>query len=175
MKKAFVFFLSLVLVMSLALPAYAVKSPTPAPYVPVATSEDCSCRLVMWSERNTQPEACKAAFEAAKETVKDAVPEGFACRDLVYHCMHDHCTSCNLKMFYNNSAEVADDAEKVWTLTPNDDVCAAYEVEMSLEGVTEVVIKQFVNNEWVQKDVVLDGNVVTVNSLVEGAFAIFTK
>lgn len=176
MKKAFVFFLSLVLVMSLALPAFAVGSPIVNPYKPVVVEGVvCPCRIVLWSERDILSSEAKAAFEAAKETVKDVVPEGFACRDLVYHRDADQCAPCTVELFFSG-ASVADDAEKAWNHSTADvNICEAYEVEMSIEGVTEVVIKQYENNEWVEKEVTLNGGVVTVKNIMDAPVAIFTK
>lgn len=176
MKKALVFFLALVMVMSLILPAYAVSSPYTNPYKAVWKMEGCKCSVVLWRDRAALTAPKKASFEAAKESLKEAVPEGFVCRDLVYQLAVAPCGTCDMALFMNGSdKEITEEYAIEWMRTTGNKACAVYDVEMSIEGVTEVVVMQYVNKEWVKNEVTVDGDAVLLQGVVDGPMAICTK
>lgn len=155
---------------------HSVDSPTARGYLELMRAEGCPCRIVLWGQRDTLAADKKAAFEAAKESLKEAVPEGYACRDFVYHDMSDPCEKCDIDLLMKGTAKTAEEGEdNAWLRKNGEKVCAAYEVELSLDGVSSVAVKQYVNNAWVERDAFVSGNTVSVWDLVDGPVAIFMK
>lgn len=155
--------------------AQPVYSPNVDP--PKVITMGCDdCKIVTWSSRDILADAKKATFVEAKGVLKDAVPEGFSCRDFVYQDVNDDCTACNIGMLMSGVEVVDENTEAEW-LHDNEalDVCSAYRVSLSLDGVTEVVIKQYVNKEWVEKEIAVDTDSIVIQAVVDGPIAIFMK
>lgn len=94
MKKALVFVLTLVMVMAMAVPAFAATSS------PAATEEDLKPALVSTSAEVTlvsaeeieeMSEEVQATFAEAKEKLEDVVPEGMAVRYFFYFVTEEAC------------------------------------------------------------------------------------
>ena len=165
MKKAFVLALALVLTMGLAVPAAAVgtASPTapttsttttaPLPEVttPQVTAEDGTVIVVdpVASDDIKLTEE-KTALAAAQAALADAAPAGM-----------------KAQYFFYVRVYAQDDATKK---------VAPVTITIKLEGVTEVVVKQFVDSKWVELKSTVNGDgTVTIEGVVEAPMAIFTK
>ena len=146
MRKVLTFVLAVMLVMAMAVPAFAVASPT----APVAAPNKTTALPVV---AETLPEGVKlvaitALTAEAKEVVvaaqaelKAAAPAGMA-----------------VKYFFYAEAE------------------ETVELTLKLGKVTEVVVMQFVDGKWIEVESVLNADgTVTIKGVVEGPIAIFTK
>lgn len=146
MRKVITLALAVMLVMAMAVPAFAVSSPS----APVA-SENKTAALPVAAE--TLPEgvelvAMTAVPAEAKETVvaaqaalKEAAPEGMAAKYFFYV-----------------------DAEETVELT------------LKVAKAAEVVVMQFVDGKWIEVESVLNADgTVTIKGVVEGPIAIFIK
>lgn len=166
MKKAFVLALALVLTMGLAVPAAAVgtASPTapttsttttaPLPEVttPQVTAEDGTVIVVdpVASDDIKLTEEEKTALAAAQAALADAAPAGM-----------------KAQYFFYVRVYAQDDATKK---------VAPVTITIKLEGVTEVVVKQFVDSKWVELKSTINGDgTVTIEGVVDAPMAIFTK
>lgn len=181
MKKALVFLLTVVLLVSAVVPAYAVSSPGVTPPRPITTHGSGSgmgcydCKIVVWGQRDQLSAPKKEVFEAAKACLKEAVPEGFACRQLFYHEIEEKCTLCDLGLVMNGTQVTDEESVVEWLRTNGAEVCAAYSVDMTMDGVADVVVKQYVNDAWVQNEIMVDGNNVVVKGVADAPVAIFMK
>lgn len=146
MRKVLTFVLVVMMVMAMAVPAFAASSPV----APVAT-ENKTAALPVAAE--AMPEGVKlvavtALTAEAKETVvaaqaalKEAAPEGMA-----------------VKYFFYVEAE------------------ESVELSLKLGKVESVTIMQFVDGKWIEVESVLNADgTVTIKGVVEGPIAIFTK
>lgn len=166
MKKAFVLALALVLTMGLAVPAAAVgtASPTapttsetttaPLPEVTTTevTAEDGTVIVVEPVEATDTKlaEEEKAELATAQTALGDAAPAGM-----------------KAQYFFYVRVYAQDDATKK---------VAPATITIKLEGVTEVVVKQFVDGKWVELKSTVNGDgTVTIEGVVDAPMAIFTK
>lgn len=173
MKKVFALMMIIALLAAAMVPAYAVDSPTT--HVPVQI-QGSICQLMPWGDRSQLPEEKRAIFEAAWDCLKEAVPEDFACRLFAYHTdtnpVHDACT---IQLLMNGSNAEADHAEVKLERQNSDTLCAAYLVDMSIEGVTEVAAKEFVENEWVDLTLSFVDNSIVLYGVHDAPVALFMK
>jgi len=150
MRKVITFALAVMLVMAMAVPAFAVSSPVaPAasasktaalPVVAEALPE--GVQLVSVNDAALTAEA-KEVFVAAQAELKEAAPEGMA-----------------VKYFFYVEAE----SDATATLV------------LKVANVENVVVKQFVDGKWVELKCVLNADgTLTIEGVVEGPIAIFTK
>lgn len=181
MKKVLLFVLAALMMAGTVFSVFAdntqhVDSPTPPDYQLVSRSEGCTCHIVLWGQRNTLPAAKKAAFQAAKECLKDAVPEGYTCRDFVYQDASDGCGACNIDLLMNGTANTEQkDTDNAWVRMEDTKVCATYKVELSLDGVSDVAVKQYKDNTWVEREVHINESTVSILGIEDGPMAIFMK
>lgn len=178
MKKVLAFVMTIVMFAALAVPASAVRSPSREvpQIISVNPGKGCfDCKIVTWGQRDSLPGAKKDAFEAAKTKLKDAVPEGFACRQFVFHDVEDKCTNCTLQLMVKGTQVTDEESSVDWTIDEAKNVCAAYSVDMTMEGVTDVAVKQYTNGEWVDVESSVNGNVIVLNAVADAPFAIFMK
>lgn len=185
MKKVLVFVMTIVMLAAMAVPAFADTGRGDSPAAPTGpeqvytnTNEEggCTdCSMVSWGQRDQLPADKKANFEAAKECLQDAVPEGFACRLFVYHDVEDNCAACNIGLELNGTQVPEEDADVEWTRSSGEGVCSAYAVDMSMDGVTEVAAMQYVGGEWTECEVEVDGNCITVKDVQDAPMAVFMK
>lgn len=153
----------------------SVKSATAFAPRELHSQHGCACEIAVWGRRQELTAAKSKKFEAAKDCLKEAVPEGFACRTIVYHSVGKDCGKCNMALVMNNILASDQKTDIEWVRMAKEDVCAAYRVDMSLEGVTEVMVKQYVNNEWKLVDIVVEENIVTLKAVQDAPIAIFVK
>ncbi len=151
----------------------SVASPKAAQYHAHDGSSDC--RIVLWQLRDTLTVEKSKVYEAAKACLKDAVPEGLSCRDLVYHEHRDDCESCDVELVMDEAAKRAGkklDAE--WSSKTEGGICAVYDVNLPMVGAgSEIAVKQFVGGEWVSCSVVVDDIGIIILGVAEGPLAIF--
>lgn len=146
MRKVLTFVLAVMLVMSMAVPAFAVSSPV----APVASATKTAALPVA---AETLPEGvklvaitaltaeAKEAVAAAQAELKAAAPVGMA-----------------VKYFFYVEAE------------------ETVELTLKLAKVAEVTVMQFVDGKWIEVESVLNADgTVTIKGVVEGPIAIFTK
>ena len=147
MKKALVFLLAVVMVMSMAVPAAALASPAakPADLAPVLTKES---QVIV--ELHTTEEVMSLSAEvqelmaAAKESLKDVCPKGFA-----------------VKYFFYVEIIGSDDSVSI-TFEP-----FKYK---------EIVFMQFVDGEWVELEyVVNEDGTITVFAITDGPIVVFYR
>ena len=145
MKKALSFVLAVMLVMSMAISASAVGSPT-------ATKEDLKPTLVGDTAKNITiitvedieelPEEEQKVFVEAKDKLAGATPAGMAVKSFTYFSTTEKSVSAVLKM------DVAADAK--------------------------MAIKQFVDGKWVELEYEInEDGTVTVLNVVSGPLAVF--
>lgn len=178
MKKAFALILAVcLLVAAIPVMAYATDSPHVDP--PEVVFQGCyDCKIVSWSQRNVLSAEKLEIFKEAKEQLKDETPEDFTCRDYVYQDVNDDCTACDVGMLLVGTEGVDEETEAKWVRDMKaQGVCSGYRVSLSVDGVSDVVVKQYINKEWVEKEVIvdLDGNSVIIKGVVDGPVAIFMK
>lgn len=155
MKKALVMLLAVVLVIGMAVPAYAVASPVGGETSDTATADlpelvgvADNHQVVLVSAEKAEDLSAQAQeiFLAAQTALKDAAPKGMKTQYFCY-CLF-----------------VGDDKPQTVTIT------------LKITDVTEVVVKQFVDGQWVELKSALNADgTVTVYGVVEGPIAIFTK
>lgn len=154
MKKALVFVLAVMLVMSMAVPTFAAtaspkapasSSTTTASKPEIVATGDVKVELVAVEEVKDLPAEAQETFTAAQEALKDAAPAGMKTQ---YFCYF--------------KAETKDNTPATVTL--------------KVANASAVVVKQFVDGKWVELKATLnaDGTVV-IEGLVDGPIAIFTK
>lgn len=145
MKKALSFVLAVMLVMSMAISASAVGSPT-------ATKEDLKPTLVGDTAKNITiitvedieelPEEEQKVFVEAKDKLAGATPAGMAVKSFTYFSTTEKSVSAVLKM----------------------DVAAG----------AKMAIKQFVDGKWVELEYEInEDGTVTVLNVVSGPLAVF--
>lgn len=172
MKKVLALVLTIALLVTASVSVFAAESPTA--HNPEKISSKCDgCSFVLWGQRFDLPEAKKAAFEAAKEALSEAVPEGYACRSIVYFDVEDDCAGCDVAMVMDGTQVADAEMDVEWTKTTGKDVCCAYSVDMVMGE--SVIVMQYVDGEWAEGEVEVEGNVVTVKGMVDGPAAIFMK
>lgn len=160
MKKAFTFVLAVVLVMAMAVPAFAVGSPV-APAYPMpevvaveAETEDgvkvtVIVDLVPVEEAPILSEEAQEIYAAAQETLEEECPDGM---NVMYFC-------------YVTILQEGE-AEKVISVT----------LTLRIEDITEIIVKQFIDSKWVELESIINGDgTVTVKGVREGPLAIFTR
>lgn len=151
MKKALVWMLAVILVMGMAVPAYAVGSPVAEESSGTATSDTVFListdneknyfELVPVDEAEKLSEDAQTDYEDAQKSLAEQAPAGMRAQYFFY----------------------------VLTDKPTTAV-------FQIEGITELVVKQFINGEWVELEAVINGDgTVTVKGVVEGPIAFFTK
>lgn len=159
-----------------SVPGKSVESATAFAPREIRSQHGCACEITAWGRRNTELTAAKSKkFETAKDCLKEAVPEGFACRTIVYHCVGKDCGKCNMALVMNSILASNQNTDIDWVRMAKKDVCSAYRVDMSLEGVTEVMVKQYVNNKWKLVDITVEENIVTLKAVEDAPVAIFVK
>ena len=154
MKKALVFVLAVMLVMSMAVPTLAATASPKAPESSSTTTAskpetvvtgDVKVELVAVEEVKDLPAEAQETFTAAQETLKDAAPAGMKTQ---YFCYF--------------KAETKDNAPATVTL--------------KVANASAVVVKQFVDGKWVELEAIINADgTVTIQGVVEGPIAIFTK
>ena len=147
MKKALVFVLAVMLVMSMAVPTFAATASPKAP-ASSSTTTASTPEVVVTGDVKVELVAVEDAKNLpaeAQETLKDAAPAGMKAQ---YFCYF--------------KAETKDNAPATVTL--------------KVANASAVVVKQFVDGKWVELKATLnaDGTVV-IEGLVDGPIAIFTK
>lgn len=176
MKKVFALMMVIALLAAVMVPAYAVDSPTTSIPVQVPGNVKCPGEVFLWGNRSQMPAEKRTAFEAAWDCLKEAVPEGFACRLFFYYAIEeDGHDSCTIELLMNGSKTDAAGNEVNMERQEHDTLCATYKVDMSIEGVTEVAAKEFVNNEWVDLELTFEGNSVTLKDVHDAPVALFMK
>ena len=152
MKKALVMLLAVVLVIGMAVPAYAVSSPvggktssTTTADLPKLTDESKGyVEFIAVEDAEKLSKESQATFAEAQTKLKDAAPTGMKTQ---YFCW------CHI----------------VGKESPVD-------VVVEIEGITELVVKQYLDGKWVElKSAINADGTATINGLVEGPVAIFTK
>lgn len=152
MKKALVMLLAVVLVIGMAVPAYAVSSPvgdktssTATADLPKLTDESKGyVELVATEDAEKLSKESQAIFAEAQASLKDAAPAGMKTQYFFW---------CHI----------------VGEKSPVD-------VTVELKGITELVVKQYLDGKWVElKSAINADGTVSIYSLVEGPVAIFTK
>ena len=168
MKKAIVLALALVLAMSLAVPVAAVGSP-----VAPTTSETTTAPLpeVIVEEVKTEdgativvepvaadkveemPKEDQKTFVAAQEKLVEAAPAGMKTQFF----------------FYVKVTKIEADG----TTAKSD---APVSMTVKVDNAAKVVVKQFVDGKWVERKVVVNADgTITIEDVVDGPIAIFTK
>lgn len=148
MRKVITFALAVMLVMAMAVPAFAVSSPV----APVASATKTAALPVvagtlpegveLVAVANLSAEAKETAI-AAQAALKEAAPEGMAVKYFFY---------------------VVVESDGAVTLT------------LKLANVESVVVKLFKDGKWVELKSVLNADgTVTIEGVVDGPIAIFTK
>ncbi|HAL88045.1 MAG TPA: hypothetical protein DCO69_02760 [Clostridiales bacterium] len=152
MKKALVMLLAVVLVIGMAVPAYAVSSPvggktssTTTADLPKLTDESKGyVEFIAVEDAEKLSKESQATFAEAQTKLKDAAPTGMKTQ---YFCW------CHI----------------VGKESPVD-------VAVEIKGITELVVKQYLDGKWVElKSAINADGTATINGLVEGPVAIFTK
>lgn len=164
MKKALVLVLAVALVMSMAVSTAAVGSPvapgadtkTTSPLPKVVTDDldgNLIIELIPTEDAEDLTEEEQKIFEDAQKSLEDATPSGM-----------------NAQYFFYFRAFYAGEGEKGAKVTE------PLTVSFEIDDVSKVVVKQFVDGAWVERETTINGDgTVTVEGLVEGPTAIFTK
>lgn len=151
MRKVFVFALTLVMLMGMAVPAFAaVASPAAKAeeMLPEVDTAKTGGTLTTVEDVEALPEEARETFAEAQNALAEAAP-----KDMVTKFF-----------FYFTPA-----AEKKGDAIPGTLV-------ISVPNVVKIVIKQFVNGRWVDLEFELDENgTITLKDLAEGPIAIFIK
>lgn len=167
MKKAIVLALAVILTLSLAVPAAAVSSPvaeetsqtTTAPLPDVVekevTTDDGAKVVIDLSAVNDEASLsneAKETFAAAQESLAETAPAGMKAQYFFY--------ATTTKVNADGSTESYD---------------KPVDITLKIDNVTKVVVKQFVNGQWVELETVMnpDGT-ITIKGVVDGPMAIFT-
>lgn len=164
MKKALVLVLAFALVMSMAVSASATGSPvapvtdtkTTSPLPKVLTDRLANHLIIELipteKAEDLTPEQQKN-FEAAQKSLEDAAPDGM-----------------NAQYFFYFTAYYAGEGGE------RSKVTEPLTVPFQVENVSELVVKQYVDGEWVEREVTVnsDGS-FDVAGLVEAPTAFFTK
>ena len=154
MKKMLVLVLAVIMVMSMAVPAAALNSPTAtaADLTPVLTKEST---LIV--ELHTTADVLKLAEEVqevmaeAKEDLQEAAPKGFAVKYFFY------------VEIIGTEKSVAVEFEPIKGITAETDAA-------------RLVVMQFVNGKWVELEFTINADgTITVLGVVEGPIAVFMK
>lgn len=163
MKKAITLVLTVVLVLAMAVPAFAVGSPT-APIaapdkttaLPEIVDHITGCGFYSIYDANELPEEAQKLFKAAQESLKEATPEKMTVKYFFYHVKDSTITGLCQHTFDIGEFE-------------------------------EVIVKQYVDEEWVEleefgkkmeeeKTVVVNADgTVTITGLETDPVAFFTK
>ena len=165
MNKAITLVLTVVLVLAMAVPAFAVGSPTAPVTDPdkatalpevVESVEDCGFFSIYDADK--LPEEAQKEFAAAQEALKEATPEGATVKSFFYH-LHTNAEG-------------------------SDELCVD---TFDIGEFKEVIVMQYIDGEWVElgelgkkmeeaKQVTVnpDGT-ITVTGLESGPVAFFTK
>lgn len=165
MKKVFTLVLTVVLALAMAVPAFAVGSPT-APVaapdktaaLPVVVESTMECSFFSIFDADKLSEENWEEFIAGQKCLKDVIPEGMTAKFFFYH-MH------------------VDDAA-------HDGLC---QHTFDIGEFEEVIVKQYIEEEWVEleelgkkleeeKTVAVNSDgTITVTGLETGPVAFFTK
>lgn len=152
MKKALVMLLAVVLVIGMAVPAYAVSSPvgdktssTATADLPELTDDSKGyVELIAIEDTKELSKESEATFAEAQASLKDAAPAGMKTQYFFW---------CHI-VGKENSAGVT----------------------VELKGITELVVKQYLDGKWVElKSAINADGTISIYGLVEGPVAIFTK
>lgn len=165
MKKVITLVLAVVMVLAMAVPAFAADSPvapiaapdkTAALPVVIKSLNDCVFYSVF--DANKLPEEAREEFVAAQESLKEAVPEDMTVKFFFYH------------MHLNEDT--------------HDELC---QDTFDIGKFEEIIVKQYVDKEWVElvelgkqkeeaKQVTVNSDgTITVTGLDAGPVAFFTK
>ena len=169
MKKAMILALAVMLTLSLAVPAAAVTSPvapetsetTTAPLPEIveeeAKTEDgaaVTVEPVAADKVEEMPAEEQKTFAAAQETLKKAAPKGMKTQYFFYVTI------------------VKTDEERSF----REGYEGAVNMTVKITNVKNVVVKQFVDGKWVELEAIINADgTVTIQGVVEGPIAIFTK
>lgn len=165
MKKVITLVLTVVLVLAMAVPAFAVGSPT-APVadedkttaLPVVVESVDDCVFFSIEDADKLPEEAQKEFIAAQEALEEATPEGMTVKYFFYHT-HTNGES-------------------------SDELC---QDTFDIGEFEEVIVKQYVEEEWVELEelgkkmeeektvVVNPDGTITVTGLETAPIAFFTK
>ena len=169
MKKAIVLALAVMLTLSLAVPAAAAVGSPVAP----TTSETTTAPLPEIVEQETKtedgatvtvepvaadkveemPKEDQKTFVAAQEKLAEAAPAGMKTQFF----------------FYAKVTKKAADS----TTAKSD---APVSMTVKVDSAAKVVVKQFVDGKWVERKVVVNADgTITIENVVDGPIAIFTK
>ena len=164
MKKVLAFILAMTLAMSMALSAAAVGSPTAPTKDPNATSpvpevsrdgleDDIVIELIPVEDAENLPEEQQKEFADAQGSLEDATPDGMTPQYFFF-----------FRAFRKGEGD---------QLTKIED---PIDVKFLINGIDEVVVKQYIDGEWVELPATInEDGTVTVEGLVEAPTAIFTK
>lgn len=158
MRKALLVVLAVMLVMSMAVPAYAANNPSAK--APVASQTVTAAKpAVVETESKTvvvstieeaaaKSEEVKKVVVAAQESLAAAKPEGMKAQYF---------------FFFETGAKTVDNKAEKTSAT------------IRVDNAKKVVVKQFVDGKWVElKTVLNEDGTVTIEGLLDGPVAIFT-
>ena len=154
MKKIMTIVLAVMLLMSVAVPAFAA-SPTapeattsktsPLPVVVEEGKEDASCILYSIYDADELTEEECTSFKEAQKALKKEVPAGMRVKYFFYH-------------------------------QPLEATAAACEHTLDIGNFTEVIVKQYLEGKWVELDVKVNENgTITISGIETGPMAIIVK
>lgn len=152
MKKTLAFVLAVLLMIAVAVPAFAASPTAPqetpdktAPLPAVKDDDGNGCKLVSVFEADTLPEEAKRVFIAAQELLEEATPDGMLVKYFYYH--------------WRNVEEI--------------EHCAH---TLDIGEFDQVMIKHFLDGKWVEHDVTINADgTITIIDLLSGPVAIFVK
>lgn len=161
MKKVLVFVLAVMMIMSMAVPAAALPSPTAAAadLMPVITEESKQIVELHTTEDVLElHEDIQEIMAEAKEQLADACPEGFKVKYFFY-----------VEITGTEKTSVSVDFESIV-----EHIGAGEAEEDVKQG--KLVFMQFVDGKWVELEyVVNEDGTITVFNVVEGPISVFVK
>lgn len=161
MKKVLVFVLAVMMIMSMAVPAAALPSPSAATadLKPVITEESKQIVELHTTEDVLElHEDVQEIMTEAKEQLADACPEGFKVKYFFY-----------VEIIGTEKASVSVDFESIV-----EHIGEGEEEEDVKQG--RLVFMQFVDGKWVELEYVInEDGTITVFNVVEGPTSVFVK
>lgn len=154
MRKVLTLILTVVLVLSLAVPAFAasptapIQSPRKTTVLPVIVGEECDdgCMFVSIYQAHLLGERDREIFLTSQKYLKDATPEGMVVKYFFYHVKGAQVTT---------------------------ELC---EHTFDIGKFEQVVVKQFEDGKWVETDVTVNSDkTITVDELITGPVSIFIE
>lgn len=177
MKKALILVLAMILTMALTVPVAAVGSPV-APETSDTTTaplpEIVEIEIVAEPESGTKTDEdtiivvepvtaenagkltndAQETFASAQETLQEEVPANMKAQYFFYVTIVQTDNNRSFVKNYDGSVSMT----------------------MKIANATQVVVKQFVDGQWVELEAIINGDgTITIKGVVEGPIAIFTK